>query len=64
VPNSFAVEVVSSAFQGNCLDVFGWVGNNKKEIRLQLGGRHRLCLGETIHVKLPNNGIRFLEAFV
>ena len=62
-PNSFAVEVASSAFQGNCLDVFGWVGNhNKQEIRLQLGGRHRLGLGETIHVRLPSNGIRFLEA--
>ncbi|MCK8072246.1 ABC transporter ATP-binding protein [Vibrio sp. 1CM23M] len=60
--NSFEVKVESSAFQGNNLDVFGWVGTEiPQKIRLQLNGRVSAQKGETIHVKLPEFGIRFLE---
>jgi ABC-type Fe3+/spermidine/putrescine transport system ATPase subunit len=60
--NSFEVKVESSAFQGNNLDVFGWIGiEAPQKIRLQLNGRVSLQKGETIHVKLPEFGIRFLE---
>ncbi|MGF1748964.1 MULTISPECIES: ABC transporter ATP-binding protein [Vibrio] len=61
-PNSFEVKVESSAFQGNNLDVFGWIGTETpQKIRLQLSGRVSAHQGETIHVKLPEFGIRFLE---
>ena len=60
--NSFDVTVESSAFQGNNLDVFGFVGTDTKQrIRLQLGGRVSAEPGEIIHVKLPEFGMRFLE---
>ncbi|TKE95869.1 ABC transporter ATP-binding protein [Vibrio kanaloae] len=60
--NSFDVTVESSAFQGNNLNVFGFVGiDTKQRIRLQLGGRVSAEPGEIIHVKLPEFGMRFLE---
>ncbi|MFA0442335.1 ABC transporter ATP-binding protein [Vibrio sp. 10N.286.49.C2] len=60
--NSFAVQVESTAFQGNNLDVFGWVGvDSKQKIRLQLSGRVAVQPGEIVHVKIPKEGIRFLE---
>ncbi|MGF1695797.1 ABC transporter ATP-binding protein [Vibrio lamellibrachiae] len=57
--NSFAIQVDSTAFQGNCLDVFGRTGD--QNVRLQLSGRVSTKLDDTIYVSLPKNSIRFLE---
>lgn len=61
-PNSFAVTVDSTAFQGNNLDVFGWVGAMQdQKVRLQLSGRVTARSGDVLHVKIPAHCIRFLE---
>ncbi|EHA1204914.1 TPA: ABC transporter ATP-binding protein [Vibrio alginolyticus] len=61
-PNSFKVTVDSSAFQGNNLEVFGWVGHlHDQKIRLQLSGRVRALRGDVLNVCIPSHAIRFLE---
>ncbi|TFH90428.1 ABC transporter ATP-binding protein [Vibrio ouci] len=60
--NSFEVTVDSTAFQGNNLDVFGWIGNlQDQKIRLQLSGRVSAHRGDVINVRIPAHAIRFLE---
>ncbi|MGD8110567.1 ABC transporter ATP-binding protein [Vibrio sp. TRT 21S02] len=61
-PNSFAMKVCSVAFQGDSLNVFGWVGAlNEHKIRVQLAGRLSVKEGDILHIQLPEYGIRFLE---
>ncbi|NOH78204.1 ABC transporter ATP-binding protein [Vibrio sp. RE86] len=61
-PNSFQVTVDSTAFQGNNLDVFGWIGNlQDQKIRLQLSGRVTAQRGDVLNVCIPPHAIRFLE---
>ncbi|MDA9557301.1 ABC transporter ATP-binding protein [Vibrio sp.] len=59
--NSFKVTVESSAFQGNTLDVFGFVGNEEKTIRLQLSGRVMANKGDELFVRLEAHTVRLLE---
>ncbi|MBD1566332.1 ABC transporter ATP-binding protein [Vibrio sp. S12_S33] len=61
-PNSFELVVDSVAFQGEKVDVFGWVGPNRdQKVRLLLDGRQTIELNTVLYIFVPSHCIRFLE---
>lgn len=60
--NSFELVVDSVAFQGEKIDVFGWVGPDRKQkVRLLLDGRQSIEQDKILNVTIPAHCIRFLE---